>query len=377
MMRRLLTISVIIILSLFNTSYSKTIAKKDSTETNVFDDIEERSKVKFRFIPTPFYDASIEWGITFIPLLTFHFSRHDTISPPSMAAAPFMLSTNGSRFGGIVSKMNFNEDNWRTEIFMGKGNINQLLFFEGLGEANVEKRLLFIDINGKRRIWNRLYGGLGYTFNKTNYFGRDEESQEILDIAGFESQLGNHGIKYIALFDNRDNIFYPYKGLSAEFRLEQYFSSPDGDDAYLANIIDARHFIPVAGTKTNIIAWRFFGRFLTGNPTQENYSFYGREGQEVQRGYEVGTYIDKNMVVLEAEYRRETSLLKGKLGFAAFSSMGKVFGDYNSFSSAELLPAVGFGTRYRILPYERMNVRLDFSWGKDGFAWYFSVGEAF
>ena len=63
--------------------------------------------------------------------------------------------------------------------------------------------------------------------------------------------------------------------------------------------------------------------------------------------------------------------------FAAIGGLGKTFGDYNDFKDAELLPMGGVGIRYRLLPYERMNIRFDYTFGNDGPVWYFGIRESF
>jgi len=56
----------------------------------------------------------------------------------------------------------------------------------------------------------------------------------------------------------------------------------------------------------HILAYKLSGRFLTGDVQPQNYTYYGRTGPSVQRGYEMGSYIDKNMLDFEIEYRLQT-----------------------------------------------------------------------
>ncbi len=83
------------------------------------------------------------------------------------------------------------------------------------------------------------------------------------------------------------------------------------------------------------------------------------------------------MFNFEAEYRLRTSWLKDRVGFVGFAGVGKVFGDYNSFSDADILPMAGVGARYMLQQDSRMNVRFDNTVGREGVMFYFGIMEAF
>lgn len=80
---------------------------------------------------------------------------------------------------------------------------------------------------------------------------------------------------------------------------------------------------------------------------------------------------------MEFEYRWITPWINNRIGFTGILGSGRVFGDINSFKNAEWLPMGGVGVRYSILPYERINMRFDATFSKDGFVWYFAVRESF
>ncbi|PWJ44251.1 BamA/TamA family outer membrane protein [Sediminitomix flava] len=349
----------------------------DYSKRPKFDAIKERSKMKYRLIPTPSYSPSVEWGLNLVNLFTFYMNKTDTITPPSTVAVIGMGTTNSSWAVGAVPRIYLKEDKWRIFVDFGYAEIRQELDLAPIGKARVIRNNLVAKFIVKRRIIPKLFGGFGYAFSSVEYEGRDDESSEKLVMAGFENRVENHGLQYALNYDTRDNIFYPYHGMYAEYTLGQNFSQEGEDNGYLSHNIDFRQFFSIKGNPDHVLAWHFLGRFLSGNPTNENYGFYGRSGILTQRGYQVGSFIDRHLVTAEAEYRRETPLLKRRLGFVAFAGVGKVYGDYENFGDAEWLPDGGVGVRYRILPYERLNVRVDFSVGKEGFVWYFGLREAF
>jgi len=122
---------------------------------------------------------------------------------------------------------------------------------------------------------------------------------------------------------------------------------------------------------SNILAIHGTGRFISSDAPRSFWSNYGRSGANVQRGYEVGKYMDRNLVSMEAEYRKETQWLNHKLGFIGAVGMGKVFGNSNDannlsnkFKNAPWLPTLAIGARYRIMAYERLNLKVDYAVGK-------------
>lgn len=345
----------------------------DSSIVKPTDDL----KFKYSFVPLPSFDPSTKWGISLTNLFTYKVNMNDSISPYSMGGVALQLTSNGSMMLGGGTTMYLNEDKWRVSVFGLVGRVHQDLDLE-FGHDTRSKRLLYlINAQGLRQVYRRLYLGLGYSYRKVVYKGRNDEANEELQEIGLYGGEGNHGIKYLITQDKRDNVIYPYHGYYAAARVEQYLKSNIAS-AYLANYIEFRHFIDVGDQEgKHIIAYKFLGRFLGGDPLEQNYSYYGRTGGDIERGYETGEYIDRDLVNLEAEYRLRTTLLKSKLGFVGFTGIGKVFGHYNDFSDAEWLPMIGGGLRYCIVPQTRMNVRFDVAGGKEGVVVYFGIREAF
>jgi hypothetical protein len=77
---------------------------------------------------------------------------------------------------------------------------------------------------------------------------------------------------------------------------------------------------------------------------------------------------------MQAEYRFP---LFWRLGMVAFAGAGDVFDKFNETSFSTLKYAVGTGFRLRMLPEEKLNSRLDIGYGREGFAIFVGLGEAF
>jgi hypothetical protein len=92
------------------------------------------------------------------------------------------------------------------------------------------------------------------------------------------------------------------------------------------------------------------------------------------RGYVSGMYRDNASWSTQAEWRQQIS---GKFGAVAFAGIGGVARNLGSLTSADILPAAGAGVRYLVAEDYRVNLRLDFAWGRHSNGIYVSVGEAF
>lgn len=69
-----------------------------------------------------------------------------------------------------------------------------------------------------------------------------------------------------------------------------------------------------------------------------------------------------------------------KWGVVGFFGSGKIWGseEAETFRTAEWLPSTGAGIRFRLLKARKINLRLDFAWGKNGNdGIYFGLMEAF
>jgi outer membrane protein assembly factor BamA len=98
---------------------------------------------------------------------------------------------------------------------------------------------------------------------------------------------------------------------------------------------------------------------------------FGRGGL---RGYTQGRYRDMVMTTEQAELRYHSA---GRFGATLFVGFGHVAPTFSDIFKAQVLPAGGLGLRYQLTEKYPMHLRMDGSWGRDGWLFYFGVSEAF
>lgn len=111
-----------------------------------------------------------------------------------------------------------------------------------------------------------------------------------------------------------------------------------------------------------------------GDVPFSQYAQYGGKSGKDLRGYISGQYSDRNMFDAQVEFRWT---FWRRLGAAFFFGTGRVFPDYKEFLQGPWLPAGGVGLRYQVMRAKRIQARLDFAYGREGFQMYFGIMESF
>jgi hypothetical protein len=77
---------------------------------------------------------------------------------------------------------------------------------------------------------------------------------------------------------------------------------------------------------------------------------------------------------MQAEYRRR---FYKKLGMFSFFDPALSVDSLGRLAGSELLPDIGVGLRYMMIPEERINIGVDVAVGKDDYGLYFRIGETY
>ncbi len=122
-----------------------------------------------------------------------------------------------------------------------------------------------------------------------------------------------------------------------------------------------------------MLALQALGFLNSGEVPLRSYALLG--GSNTMRGYYQGRYRDKNMAVVQAEYR---AALFWRFGAVAFADLGNVGSELKDLNFQGLKYSYGAGLRFALNKTEKLNLRLDYGIGRNfsnGF--YLQLGEAF
>ena len=321
-------------------------------------------KVDLTVMPFISYNRNYEFMMGAIPMMMYRLEKNDTISPKSLSGAAGVYTTNKSYFVGVFNKFYYIEDRWRGTLFAVVGDLNSQFFMDEISAASFYDygtEATIFSVGVQRKIIKGLYGGLTYTYAsyKTDY------EDDILE----ETTTVTNGLEFNALFDTRDDVYYPITGNYINAKWIN-FSEWFGNKAS-ANKIKTEYNKYFPMRKKDVLAARFSGTFGLGNLAFEQQTVVG--GTDI-RGYSQGKYRGNTVLALQGEYRLNFAERMGLVGFAG---MATLYGADNESFDGEFLPGAGVGIRYRAFKAVKFNIGLDAAVGKDDWGVYFRIGEAF
>lgn len=183
---------------------------------------------------------------------------------------------------------------------------------------------------------------------------------------GAEKNL-NHGMGPLLVYDTRDDAYYPLRGAHYKTHLTTFGQALGGDYNYLLWVVDARQYIPVG--KKQVLAVQVLSEWRQGDVPFSSMAEFGGPWQ--MRGYFRGRYRDKNMAIVQAEYRFP---IYARLSGVAFADTGQVYGK-ERFQLDRMRWTAGLGARFRF--GDRTYVRADFGGNNETLAGIFNGGQAF
>jgi hypothetical protein len=341
--------------------------------------------VSFGVVPGPFYNPNLGLGLTVYPLLSFHFSKDDAVSPPSTATLPVMysilppLNEAGTRYSwavGGAAKLYLDEDRWRLQGLLGYADLYRR--FAGIGGDTTgmpvfayREMVGIALVQVMRQLgWRPLYGGLilGYVAfrDETN----DPSNQAILDMLGTKATwTGQFNWGVTVEIDTRDNQYYPSTGLDTFVRTYAHLSSGSQYAVVQPNLTQ---FFSLYHGNRLVLAYQLFMQFGFGDVPLTYYANYGSRGTTL--GYSQGDYADKMMAGLDVELRW---LFWWRLGMLAGAGIGKVFPSFDGFGPQPWLPSGWLGLTYKVMEDSDIRVNLTAAIGNSGGALYFGLGETF
>ena len=95
-------------------------------------------------------------------------------------------------------------------------------------------------------------------------------------------------------------------------------------------------------------------------------------GSKRMRGYYEGQYNDNDMITLQVELRQN---IWRRIGCVVWGGAGNVFPSFEKFKWGYTLPNYGIGLRWEFK--KRINIRVDYGFGKHTSGFLFNINEAF
>ncbi|WP_018478974.1 BamA/TamA family outer membrane protein [Pontibacter roseus] len=257
-----------------------------------------------------------------------------------------------------------------TDRFYGIGNDTHLEDEEIYEYDYVSARLAALKKVGARTFLGPDFQIANYYDLQLNPINEDRESQLIAQqIPGYKGGL-NSGLGLVFLLDSRDNVAFASEGMYLEMSGYRFGSTFGGDFGYNNFNLDFRKYFQLK--PNHVLAHNTSFTLNNGAIPVMRMAMAG--GDRILRGYAKNRFLENNFAGTQLEYRFP---LFWRFGMAAFAGIGDVFDKPKDVQFSTLKYSVGTGLRYALNPEQKLNIRADIGYGREGMNFYVMIGEAF
>lgn len=295
--------------------------------------------------------------------------------PPSMTGAVAIATENGTKIGGAYHVGFWKKDTIRTMTFLGAPDAF-LDFYPNKDYLPAEMKVTmnlsglagYQEVKFRYKESNWFLGGdytyLGFDTSPKNKTG----IKPLDDLMTQETHLSGLSLK--ALYDTRNSIFTPDKGLFGQIRVTNYNKAIGSDADFTGINSKAFYFQPITDQF-------FMGYRLELNGVEGDAPFYMYPYVDL-RGIPSVRY--QGQYAMQAELQGKYKVTD-RFSLVLFGGSGTAFGkteigEKTDFSDAQWRWTKGTGMRYTIASDFKMDVGFDYAWGPEDHYFYLQFGSA-
>lgn len=340
-----------------------------------FNDSNKNKKHKrfdFSVIGGPHYASDTKFGLGLVAAGLYRTDPNDSILPPSnvslygdvSSVGFYMLGVRGNhiapkgryRIDYHLYFYSFPADFWGIGYEMGDNDANKSDMKRWQAQAEVS--FLF-------RVADNFYIGPMASYDYV--IGKHIERPELLQ--GMDQHTWNVGAGVSLVYDNRDNLTNPHRGIY--LNINQMFRPRFMGNDYAFSTTAFRFDAYQRLGKGTVLAEDIGANLNFGNPSWGMMAELG--GTHSMRGYYEGRYCDKHSLEATVELRQH---VWKRNGIVVWVGAGTIFPKFSALRSKQILPNAGVGYRWEFK--KNVNVRLDYGFGKSGQSGFlFNINEAF
>lgn len=340
-----------------------------------FNDSNKNKKHKrfdFSVIGGPHYASDTKFGLGLVAAGLYRTDPNDSILPPSnvslygdvSSVGFYMLGVRGNhiapkgryRIDYHLYFYSFPADFWGIGYEMGDNDAKKSDMKRWQAQAEVS--FLF-------RVADNFYIGPMASYDYV--IGKHIERPELLQ--GMDQHTWNVGAGVSLVYDNRDNLTNPHRGIY--LNINQMFRPRFMGNDYAFSTTAFRFDAYQRLGKGTVLAEDIGANLNFGNPSWGMMAELG--GTHSMRGYYEGRYRDKHSLEATVELRQH---VWKRNGIVVWVGAGTIFPKFSALRSKQILPNAGVGYRWEFK--KNVNVRLDYGFGKSGQSGFlFNINEAF
>lgn len=328
-------------------------------------------KFDVTFIGGPSYSSTNGVGLGVMAAGLYRTDRSDNLTRPSDVTLFASVSTTGFYTVGLRGNTIFKHDknrlNYKLQFWSKPLNFWGVGYDAGAHNAKIayDEKYYRVEVDYLHRLARNFYGGFQAAMHSVT--GKNFENPTYL--MGMDNDYTCAGVGLLLEYDSRDFAPNPYRGIYAQLSGMYYpqFANNCGRDLWKGELTLAGY---QQLWKSAVLAAELRGECNSeGTP----WTFMARMGgNERMRGYYEGRYTDLNLFTFQVELRQR---IWRRIGCVVWGGAGNLFHSFDTFSWSETLPNYGLGLRWEFK--KRVNIRIDYGFGKDTRGFVLQINEAF
>lgn len=325
------------------------------------------------FAGGPSYSKTSKLGLGLLGSGLYRLDRTDSLTAPSDLSIYANVATSGFYAFGVTGNMIFRQNrrrlNYDLSFSSSPRDIWGIGFESGRNNRGLEivEQCYAINLRFLQQMWRNTYAGVIFDFNHTR--GRDFTEESLAYINGERCDYTVTGFGLLLEYDSRDFIPNPSHGLYVSVQELFYARDLGSCDRSLWRTqvtLDGYQRLWPSG----LLAADLYAEFNSDGTPWTMLARLG--GEERMRGYYFGRYTDNNLITFQLELRQH---LWRRWGCVVWGGAGNVFPEMKRFRWDETLPNYGLGLRWELK--KRINVRMDYGFGRATSGFLLSINEAF
>lgn len=327
------------------------------------------SSLSFFGVPLVFYTPDTRWGIGAAGIVTFP-------TRPKRSNLTFNFSYTQNKQLLVFFPFQFlsNRNKWR---FYGElGWYRYLYRYFGIGnnhpndyEESYTAKFPRIRITAATRVHEKHLLGLRFFLDGYNIVSASPDGEIAMKaVTGAEGGISS-SFGPVWISDSRDNNFYPRKGWLSEVAITGESGLTGSDFKFARCSLDVARYFSFGKT---VLAVDGIAMFTVGDVPFFQLPQIG--GPSRLRGYPLGKFRDKHMLIGQAEFRFP---IAWRFKAVVFAGAGTVFGTPGE--SMKVRPNGGGGLRIEFDRRQKLHLRVDYGIGEGNgnSGVYVTLGEAF
>lgn len=339
---------------------------EDSARDRTFE-----KKIDFTFAGGPSYSKNTSFGIGVLAAGLYRIDRSDSVTAPSDISIFANVSVSGFYALGVTGNNIFRGNRSRIDYSVAFSSSPRDMW--GIGYAagrdnpksSYNEKLYRIRGRYLRQVLPHVYVGGLLDFRHAKGLHIKNEAY----IGHQKHHYTTTGIGAIAEYDSRDFIPNPYRGvyLSVQGIFYPKFAGNCEKSLWRTTAIADGYFRVWRGA---VLAADLYAEF---NSAGTPWPMLARLGGSLRmRGYYEGRYTDNDMVALQVELRQR---IWRRIGCTVWGGAGNVFSGIGSYRWSQTLPNYGLGLRWEFK--KRVNIRIDYGFGRKTSGFLLNINEAF